>query len=313
GDHHQRTCFGSAWAASRRHPGGNGQQAPPQRPRARPPRHLLPRAARGDGAQGAEGQVQEQRPRLRLVDAEPGDVPRGLLRGLPDRPGERHPLLPDLPALRAARLEPVLGHPRRRHRLDRGQRLAREQGVLPPGDPAAGSRGRQPRPLLPAGDRARPRHDRVPLRRRAPLPLAGGPRPPRAAGAHGGGRHLPRLRQRVRPRHPAPARARPAGVVLDDADRVPLRPGRRQPGQPGPLGHGGAREPDDLHRPRVPAGVLRDPVPPGRQGGRRDPPRREPAVVPPQPGGRGCHQPRAPGPGRAPVRPARGQLRRGAL
>ena len=43
--------------------------------------------------------------------------------------------------------------------------------------------------------------------------------------------------QRVRPRHPAPARAGAAGVVLDDADRVPVLAGEHDDDRRDPIGN----------------------------------------------------------------------------
>ena len=70
--------------------------------RQRLPRPVaVPGAVRRPGAQGAQGQVQEQRPGVRVVDAQPGPLPGRLLHRLPGHPRQRHPVLPDLPAVAA--------------------------------------------------------------------------------------------------------------------------------------------------------------------------------------------------------------------
>ena len=53
-----------------------------------------------------------------------------------------------------AGLEPLLDRPRRGARVDRGQRVARAEGLVPPRDPAAGGHRRRAGALLPPGDRA---------------------------------------------------------------------------------------------------------------------------------------------------------------
>ena len=58
-------------------------------------RHLdLPGVPHPVGAHPAQGEVQEQRARLRVVDAEPGAVPRRLLRGLRAHPRNGIPYFP---------------------------------------------------------------------------------------------------------------------------------------------------------------------------------------------------------------------------
>jgi hypothetical protein len=103
---------------------------------------------------------------------------------------------------------------------------------------------------------------------------AGAPaRPGRPARARRGARHRAVRGRRVPPRHAAPARARPARLVLAVGHRLPVPPAV------GPAGRQGVRaanQPHHLDRRAVPAGHLQ----PRRRLGR--PPRRRRRLVPAQ-------------------------------
>ena len=192
---------------------------------------------------------------------------RRLLRRLRAHPRHRHPVLPDLPALGHPRVEP-LRHARSGRRPARSSANSRlvKQGRVPPRDPPAGLGRRRARALLPAGDRARARAGRRSgtTSRWAYLPLL-----PVALFAllllRRRARDPARQHQRVPPRHRALRRARAARLVLDDADRLPVR--RPSPTKLGDHELAVPAEPDHRHRAHVPARDLRPGH--GRQDDRR--------------------------------------------
>ena len=117
----------------------------PQPAGARAPARALglPRDPAEPRPQGAEGQVHGLGPRRGVVDPEPDRVPRGLLLRH-EGPAEPDPRLPGVPALGAARVEPVLrGAPAGLALGDR-QREPREEGRVPARDPARCPRSASP-------------------------------------------------------------------------------------------------------------------------------------------------------------------------
>src|SRR6478735_1236424 len=173
---------------------------------------------------------------------------------------------------------PLRGDRHGRHRLDRRQRWADQEGVLPPRDPAA-----QRTWLVPVQLRHPAGHPHCGDRRLARHP-DGRPMALPAALAGGRGHVGPRLvaasvgRQRLSARHPVPRRDRPDDRLLGQPDRLLLAAGRergpeRRPRAALPV------QPDDLGGPRVPADVLGQ----GRQPAPTSEPRRQPRH---RPGGR---------------------------
>ena len=129
----------------------------PVRRAARPGHLALPGAAGGAGPQGAEGQVQELGPRVRVVAAEPAALPGRVLRRV------RRPPRIGISAFPIFLLSGLLVWNLFATALMSAtssiaaERDVGEEGVLPPGGAAAGQRRRRARPLLAPVLRARRR------------------------------------------------------------------------------------------------------------------------------------------------------------